>query len=295
MANVIMTSNEFVQRLKIMANEPSFYSNKYPFNVGMVCPPKSTTTFKSFDGVTRTNINKKSTIAVSADCWNLIKIILNGYDVNNHTVGYYQKNLSNTGDVDGNGLLKQCTDVSADFTKLKIGEPRYLYLKGSKVDHAGAYIGEIITINGHQYNVIESTSSWESKILYSWIDSDGTRRRWKGGETNGKWTKHGLMTPWIKYENIPTPTPQPTPPSPTPQPSALCNGCMPLIKKGSKGNAVKIWQTILVCNGYKIAIDSDFGQATDKSTKDFQKNKLGVDSDGIVGKNTWYYGFKSIK
>lgn len=290
MAKVIMTSNEFVQRLKVMANEPNFYSSKYPFNVGMVCPPNSTKTFKSFDGINRTNINKKSTIAVSADCWNLIKIILNGYDVNNHTIGYYQKNLSNTGDVDGVGLLKQCTDVSSDFTKLKIGEPRYLYLKGSKVDHAGAYIGEIVAIDNHQYNVIESTSSWGGKILYSWVDADGTRRQYKGGKTNGKWLKHGLMTPWISYVGVnPTPTPTPTP-APTPKTTKVKVTCeLPMLQKGSKGKAVKVWQTIV-----GTTADGDYGNNTKNATIALQKSaKIG--QDGIVGKDTWTVGLNSLQ
>lgn len=179
MAKVIMTSDEFVRRLKVIAARNTYYSNKYPNNLCYIHP----------DGRT------------SADCWNLIKALLNGYDVNRNVVGYYQRDLSNTGDVDGIGLLKKCQDVSADFRKLKIGEPRYLYLKGARVDHAGTYLGEIVKIGAYEYNVIESTSSWGGKILYSWVDADGTRRKCKGGSTNGKWTKHGLMTTWLDYSS----------------------------------------------------------------------------------------------
>lgn len=213
MAKVIMTSSEFVERLETIVARKNFYSSKYAFNLCMICPPKSVKTFKCIDGVTRQNLNPNECYATSADCWNLIKSVLNGYDVNRQDDGYFQKNLSNTGDVDGIRLLNQCTDVSADFTKLRIGEPRYLYMKGSKVDHAGAYLGKEVCIDGRLYNVIESTASWGGHILYSWVDPDGTRRRSKGGGTNGRWTKHGLMTPWVKYDAVapvqPTPTPQP--------------------------------------------------------------------------------------
>ena len=133
MAKVIMTSEEFIQRAKALAARPSYYSNKYPYNLCYNHP----------DGRT------------SADCWNLYKAILNGYDVNNHTVGYYQRDLSNTGDCDGATLIGKCSDVSADFTKLKEGEPRLLYMSG----HAGAFVG-LNVIGGHEYNVIESTGSW---------------------------------------------------------------------------------------------------------------------------------------
>ena len=174
MARVIMTSNEYVERLKKIAARKTYYSNKYPYNLCYI----------HSDGRT------------SADCWNLIKALLNGYDVNNMTVGYYQKDLSNTGDCTVDGLIKQCTDVSTNFKKLKNGEPRLLYMK----NHAGSYIGEV-QIDGKLYNVIESTGSWERKVLYSWVDPDGTRRHYKGAIKNGMWTKHGKMTAWLAYTN----------------------------------------------------------------------------------------------
>lgn len=178
MSKVIMTSEQLVERLEILANRPSFYKNKYPYNL---C-------YNNPDGRT------------SADCVNLYKALLNGYDVNNRTVGYYQKNLTNTGDCTEWGLLSQCSDISGDFTKLQPGFPRILYMSG----HIGGYIGEEVMRGGHIYNVIECTGAWERGILYSWVDADGTRRRWKGGSASAKWTKHGLMTPWVKYPEIKT-------------------------------------------------------------------------------------------
>lgn len=180
MAKVIMTSGEFVRRLEVLASRPSYYSNKHPYNVCYI----------HSDG------------RISADCWNLIKCILNGYDVNSTKVGYYQHDLSNTGDVDGKTLVGMCSDVSTDFSRLKNGEPRFLYMKGTKVDHAGAFIGER-NIGGKIYNVIEVTSSWERKILYSYVDPEGWRRHYKGAATNGRWTKHGKMTKWLDYSGTP--------------------------------------------------------------------------------------------
>lgn len=187
MAKVIMTSSEFIERAKALAARPSYYSNKYPYNLCYIHK----------DGRT------------SADCWNLYKAILNGYDVNRKDVGYYQKDLSNTGDCDGATLISKCSDVSTNFSKLKEGEPRLLYMSG----HVGAFIGHNV-IGGKEYNVIESTGAWERKILYSWVDADGTRRRYKGGEAKGKWAKHGKMTPWVKYDAV-----APVQPEPTPQPA----------------------------------------------------------------------------
>lgn len=208
---VIMTASEYIRRLEVIANENTFYCNQYPFNICMVCPPKSVKTFKDCRKNTQTNRNKTDSIALSADCWNLIKSVLNGYDVNNHTVGYAQFDLSNTGDVGIDGLFKQCTDVSADFTRLKNGEPRLLGMP----DHAGSFIGEV-EIGGKIYNVIESTGSWERKVLYSYVDESGWRRHYKGAGKNGRWTKHGKMTKWLDYSNA-TPVPAPIPSKKTPE------------------------------------------------------------------------------
>lgn len=66
------------------------------------------------------------------------------------------------------------------------------------------------------------------------------------------------------------------------------------VKKGSKGNNVKWVQWELKRLGYdlgKYGIDGDFGNATDKAVRAFQKkhkapNGVALTVDGIVGKNT---------
>lgn len=181
---VIMTSNEFIKRAKVLASRKTYYKNKYPDNRCYV----------HTDGRT------------SADCVNLYKSILSGYDVYNETPGYYQKTVPNTGDCTEIGLLNQCSDVSSDFSKLVDGEPRILYMSKPQ-RHIGAYIGEV-KINNNYYNVIEATTSFGGGIVYSWVDSDGTRRNYKGSQKNCKWEKHGLMTKWVKY--LPIEKPKPT-------------------------------------------------------------------------------------
>lgn len=56
---------------------------------------------------------------------------------------------------------------------------------------------------------------------------------------------------------------------------------MPIIKKGSKGKTVKLWQFLL-----GIEMTGSFGEGTEKATKDFQKKHKLV-QDGIVGGFTW--------
>lgn len=63
---------------------------------------------------------------------------------------------------------------------------------------------------------------------------------------------------------------------------------MNTIKKGSKGNAVKVWQIII-----GTTADGNFGGGTESMTKTWQKNH-GLTADGIVGKNSWKAGLESL-
>lgn len=64
------------------------------------------------------------------------------------------------------------------------------------------------------------------------------------------------------------------------------NQSFPVLKKGAKGEYVRILQTKLKEKGYVISVDGSFGPKTLSAVKQFQKNnKLVV--DGIVGPKTW--------
>lgn len=169
MAKVIMTERQYVERLEAVAARKTQYKNKYPYNLLYIHK----------EGYT------------SGDCLNTIKAILNGYNVFETKAGYYQRDLSNTGDVSELGLLNQCSDISSDFKNLG-KHPLLLYMKG----HVGSYLGKEV---GGKYNVIECTTSFGGGVVYSWVDADGIRRKEKGGARNGQWTKHGRFTPWIEY------------------------------------------------------------------------------------------------
>lgn len=60
----------------------------------------------------------------------------------------------------------------------------------------------------------------------------------------------------------------------------------PVLRKGSKGEWVKILQGRLVVNGYKLAVDGIYGEKTRIAVLMYQEDK-GLQVDGIVGKNTW--------
>ena len=61
---------------------------------------------------------------------------------------------------------------------------------------------------------------------------------------------------------------------------------MPLVKKGSSGDAVKKLQQTLNGKGYKLTEDGDFGNKTEAAVKAFQKAN-GLEVDGEVGPMTW--------
>ena len=63
----------------------------------------------------------------------------------------------------------------------------------------------------------------------------------------------------------------------------------PTLRKGSRGEAVKEMQAILISKGYdlgKWGADGVFGKQTLAAVKAFQKD-CGIKVDGIVGKDTW--------
>ena len=61
------------------------------------------------------------------------------------------------------------------------------------------------------------------------------------------------------------------------------------LRKGSKGDAVRELQTMLLKLGYDLGpcgIDGDFGKATEAAVRSFQSDHR-LEVDGVVGKNTW--------
>lgn len=248
---VIMTSEQFVERLTAIKNRRTFYKNSYPYNLCYIHE----------DGRT------------SADCVNLVKAILNGYDVNVTKAGYYQRDLSNTGDCTEAELLAQCSDVTSDF-KILDNKPRILYMKG----HIGVYLGKEIE---RKFNVIECTKSFGGGVVYSWVDKDGTRRNVNGGNRNGKWTHSGLATLWVSYSEV------------KPEPVKPDYSKYPVLKYGNRGDYVKILQRLLVDKGYDPkGVDGIFGPGCQAAVKKFQKENTDIygrplEVDGCVGPLTW--------
>ncbi len=62
---------------------------------------------------------------------------------------------------------------------------------------------------------------------------------------------------------------------------------LPILVKGSAGDAVRILQHMLNLKGFPIEIDGQFGQRTERFLKGFQR-VYNLATDGIVGAKTWH-------
>jgi len=240
-------------------NPPSSYRNRYPFNL------------LYWDGS-----------RWWADCVNLYKALFNGRSIVNPAVGSYQADLSATGDCNEWGLMKQCTDISEDFSKLG-NQFRIMYKPG----HIGGYLGFELNIPGQGViNTVECTDQWEDGIQYSYVDKAGRRYWCKGGSEVKSWTHHGLATKWIDYSESPSPKPTPTPEKKEMNKETFVS-FLPTLQKGNTGDFVGLLQKCLRYTGdYTDTIDNSYGNNTYKAVCSFQK-RHGLYVDGIAGKQTW--------
>ena len=84
-------------------------------------------------------------------------------------------------------MLNSCSSYSNNFTTIVPGE--LLYMTG----HVGLYVGEF-QLNGFTYNACEVTMGFDKGGIPSWVDPDGTRRKYRGSaDTRGTWEQHGLF------------------------------------------------------------------------------------------------------
>lgn len=157
-------------------------------------------------------------------------------------------------------FLKWCTDKGElskgkrlDGKTLKPGTAVFVW-NGKTYSHVGLYIG-----NGL---VIEAKGTIAGVV--------------QGKVTDSKWTRWGELK-GISYEE--------TSDSGFPDESVW----HPTIRRGSKGDDVRLAQTMLYNLGYdlgKYGIDGDFGPATEAAVKEFQSDHK-LTKDGVIGPLTW--------
>lgn len=78
----------------------------------------------------------------------------------------------------------------------------------------------------------------------------------------------------------------PSAPLPQPQPSSGGPFDLPVLRVGSKGNAVELWQRFLKVAGFSLTVTGSFDASTKDATMLFQtRQKIGI--DGVVGAQSW--------
>lgn len=264
----VMKASEFIEKLHDVVNN---YKTLYV--MGCFGSPMTAANKKRYCSnheynkqVNRTKlIQAATTDTFGFDCVNLIKGILWGWTGDKtKTYGGAKYAVNGVPDIGADAMIKKCIDVSTDFTNIIPGEAVWT------TGHIGVYIGDGL--------VIESTPAWKNKVQITAVKNMGA----KSGYNNRVWKKHGKL-PYIEYDVVETNKQSET------KTEGVCNVEVKVLKKGSKGDAVKALQILLIGRGHSCGssgADGDFGSGTDKAVKAYQKAN-GLTVDGSVGATTW--------
>ena len=200
---ILMTDKEFIAKLRDIADN---YKTYYVYGTwGWPANDKNKSRAINARPENRADQNRINALSPDTfifDCSGLIKGPLWGW-CGDPTKAYGGAGYACNGVPDSGDLIKYCTDVSTDFSNIASCE--LVYMPG----HVG------VCIDGNTGLVVECTTAWDHKVLYSYIQEKNptaSRKR--------KWQKHGKMSKWIQYTGqvdpapapIPTPQPTPTPP-----------------------------------------------------------------------------------
>lgn len=193
------------------------------------------------------------------DCVGLIKGVMWGFP----NIIYTSNGVKDYSD---QSVWEVSTDKSYDFAHVEIGE--LLWLQG----HVGVYIGE--------GKAIECTTAGTGNVQITAVSNIGQIT----GLRSRKWTTHSKL-PFISYNA--------TQGSNSNDKPKVDYSHYPVLKKGDRGQYVKILQQLLVDKGYNPnGIDGIFGNGCLKAVKEFQKNNTDINGkklvvDGYVGQKTW--------
>ena len=125
-------------------------------------------------------INAASSDTFGFDCVNLIKAILWGWKGDKtKTYGGAQYAINGVPDINADGMIAKCLNVSTDFSNLEIGEA--VWCPG----HIGVYIGDGLAV--------ECTPAWDNCVQVTACN------RSVSGYNRRNWKKHGRL-PYITYE-----------------------------------------------------------------------------------------------
>lgn len=212
---------------------------------------------------------KEKILASSADtfgfdCVCLIKSLLWGWSGDaSKTYGGAVYASNGVPDIGTEQIIGVCSGVTTNFSNIAVGE--LLWMQG----HVGIYIGNGLAV--------ECTPSWKDGVQITAVHNIGK----KSGYNGRSWTKHGKL-PYVTYEASAEPVQ-------TENTNDACTLKVDVLCKGSKGEAVKALQILLIGKGYSCGsygVDGSFGSATDGAVRRFQQEH-NLEVDGSVGPATW--------
>ena len=124
-----------------------------------------------------------------ADCLGLVRAVLCGWNANKSVVAGGANTSYACYNYNEIMMLNSCSQTSSNFRLLADHPCSLLYKSG----HVGIYVGEF-EIDGHRYNSCECTTSfgWGGRPV--WVEPDGLRRIYQGGDsTAGYWENWGIF------------------------------------------------------------------------------------------------------
>lgn len=171
--------------------------------------------------------------------------------------------------------------------------------------YVGLYMSKAHLMSYVSEDVRNRYSVWVAQYYYEctypnaygmWQYSDDGRVRGVNGAVDmdkcyidyEKIIKANGLNGFPKPEAPKTEEPKPEVPKPIEQPKPEAKK-LPVVKKGDKGETVKIAQAILELKGYNLSpysADGDFGNLTEKRVKEYQ-TKANINVTGIIDEQTW--------
>lgn len=179
----VMKASEFVKKLKDVSSN---YNTLYV--MGCFGAPMTPTNKKRYTSNHEYNMRPNRTKLINAassdtfgfDCVGLIKGILWGWAGDkSKTYGGAKYKANSVADLSADGMIKTCSNISTDFSKIEIGEAVWT------TGHIGVYIGDGLAI--------ECTPSWKNKVQITACNCKKT------GYSTRNWKKHGKL-PYIDYD-----------------------------------------------------------------------------------------------
>lgn len=269
----LMKSKTFIAKLKDVVEKYKTVYVQGVFGAPMVTTPWDNIKRYTVDTNNKYNLKHAAEIQKTAnkgyfgfDCVCLVKGILWGWSGNaNAKYGGAAYNSNGVPDIGTEKIIGECSGVSTTFNNVMPGE--LLWKNG----HVGVYIGDGLAV--------ECTPSYKGGAQITAVKNIGT----KSGYYATTWTKHGKL-PYVDYTDQTTTTAIPKPTTPT---TTTVKVSVPVIKQGTKSNAVKAMQALLnMRSNAKLEIDGSCGAATTAALKKYQA-AVGMTADGSCGAGTW--------